>query len=141
MTEDLIRKTTAGDVPGVPTIDDILKMTGAGNGWDSVLKTAAGKPMDDSVREKREQLERDYQATFATPHGQRVLEDLFDQTFRRAVTVTAINGNDLTIEKVALYAAERNGQNNTVFYVCKMIDAGTKLGTPSAQKKRRKGAA
>jgi len=133
MTENLVRKTEQGDVPALPGIEDILGKMGIKSGWDNIHKTTAGQQMAESLKESREQLQRDYQATFATPHGLRVLEDLLDQTFRRA-PVPPTSG--LTFEQLAPYAVERNGQNSTAFYVCKMVEAGRKLGSPSSKKKK-----
>lgn len=134
MTEELIRKTEHGDVSGFPGIQDILGQMGVRGGWDGVHETPAAKAMQESLADKRAQLERDYQATFDTVHGRRVLEDLFDQTLRRAPVAPS---KDKTLEQLVPYVLERNGQNSTAFYVCKMVDKGRRLGPAGAKKKKK----
>lgn len=133
MTDELTRKTENGEVAAQPSVEDILGKMGIKGGWANVHNTTAAKPMAESLKESREQLQRDYQATFATPHGLRVLEDLLDQTLRRAPVQPS---GGLTFDQLAPYAVERNGQNSTAFYVCKMVEAGRKLGSPLSKKKK-----
>lgn len=133
MTEELTRRTEAGEVAAQPSVEDILGKMGIKGGWAGVHNTTAAKPMAESLKDSREQLQRDYQATFSTPFGQRVLEDLLDHTLRRAPVMPSQN---MTFEQLTPYVVERNGQNSTVFYVCKMVEAGRKLGSPSSKKKK-----
>lgn len=133
MTDDLTRKTENGEVAAQPSIDDILGAMGIKGGWANVHGTTAAKPMAESLKESREQLHRDYQATFGTEHGKRVLEDLLDHTLRRAPVMPSQN---MTFEQLTPYVVERNGQNSTVFYVCKMIEAARKLPAPTSKKKK-----
>lgn len=134
MPDELTRKTENGDVAAQPSIEDILGKMGIKGGWAGIHQTAAATPMADSLKETREQLHRDYQATFATEHGRRVLEDLLDHTLRRAPVKPS---EGMTFEQLTPYVVERNGQNSTVFYVCKMVEAGRKLGSAASAKKKK----
>ena len=137
MLDELLRKTEQGNVPATPSVEDILKSLNLPAGWKG-LQNSAAQPVEEGAKKVREQLQRDYQATFETPHGRRVLESLLDQTFRRPSVPTAINNDLLTIEKVALYAMERQGQNSVVFFILNLIERGRKLGAPSSRKKKKK---
>ncbi|MCK4946393.1 MAG: hypothetical protein KAS59_09040 [Alphaproteobacteria bacterium] len=136
MFDELLRKTEQGNVPATPSAEDILKGLNMPAGWKGLKNSA--QPVEEGLKKEREQLQRDYQATFETPHGRRVLESLLDQTFRRPSVPTAINDSPLTIEKVALYATERQGQNSVVFFILNLIEKGRKLGAPSSGKKKKK---
>ncbi|MCK5427110.1 MAG: hypothetical protein KAJ34_05400 [Thermodesulfovibrionia bacterium] len=137
MLDEFLRKTEQGSVPATPSVEDILKSLNIPAGWKG-LQNSAAHPVEEGAKKEREQLQRDYQATFETPHGRRVLESLLDQTFRRPSVPTAINDVPLSIEKVALYAVERQGQNSVVFFILNLIEKGRKLGTPSSRKKKKK---
>ncbi len=134
MTANLINQTPNGPVPSMPSVEDILGRLGGGKGWDAVLASAAAQPMADTAKEKREALEQDYADCFSTPAGRRVLEDLFDQTFRRSSSPP----ERVSLEADALYNRERLGQNSTAYYICTQIHKGRKpKPAPKAKPKKK----
>lgn len=127
--------TDQGFLPGAPEVGDIFKALQTPGGVRDLLKSGAGSNLQEAVETKQQQLKRDYARVYADPCGRRVIEDLMDQTLRRSFK--PVQGFD-TIEKTALYVAERTGQNGVVTYVLAMICQGQKAPDPAAQKSKKR---
>lgn len=133
---DLGKQTENGFLPNVPNIQDVMKKLGMGGGWDGVNEAGpATQEIADARKKVKEDLLSCYVKTFATPAGQRVLEDLLDQSLRRGMKPP---GGFKSIEETALYTAERTGQNGFMAYVCSMIVKGKSLPDPAVKKKNSK---
>ena len=132
MNKPLTKATPEGDVSAVPGVDELLGQMGLGGGWDALLKAPVAKTMSTALSEANKQLQADFVATFGTPAGKRVLENLLDMTWHRAPVPPS---GTCTIEQLTPYVIERNGQNSTIFYVMKMIEAGRNAGAPKTKKK------
>ncbi|MBL8713235.1 MAG: hypothetical protein JNM12_10065 [Alphaproteobacteria bacterium] len=133
MTQDTIRDTTTGPVSAMPSIEDLLAKMGGGTGWDALLKAPAAKELDESLKQKNEELQHDYFITFSTPHGRRVLQDILDNSIRRPNVHPA---GTLTLEQQVGFSIERNGQNTLAYYICRKSAAGEKQTATRKNKKK-----
>ena len=71
---------------------------------------------------------------FSSPAGEKVLEHLLDITLRRSFKNIE---NFESIERTALYTAERTGQNSIVTTILSMVVAGRNLPSPQAKKHKK----
>lgn len=125
------KMTPMGFIPSEPSMDAIKSLIGNFSG-DT---TDAEAPIDDAREKAGEDLLRCYVQVFSTPAGEKVLENLFDQTLRRSFSHPNV---DAGIEQEALYSRERKGQNYLAIYIMRMIHDGMKLSTkkkPAPKKK------
>lgn len=117
------RNTQEGFLPPAPSLDDLLKRIGIGDGGWSAMgeQTDAAKAMADSRAAARSELLEAYAALVQTPAGLRVVEDILDQSLRRA---PCHPGGKVGIEEQTAYMLERMGQNGLATYIVKMIHDG-----------------
>lgn len=127
-------------LPSYPTFDDLLKKGGLNGGFEGLKNTTAGKMAAEAIESPNAELKRSYVRVFsgtASPrNAQDVLEDLLNQTLRRAMVAPE---KGMTMEQLIPYMVERHGQNGMMIYMLKMIQDGRDLPAPqTATKKRRK---
>jgi hypothetical protein len=131
--KSLIKNTPQGNVPQIPSVEDL--MTGLGvHGW---AKSGLGAEGQEPVRNDttKDDLKRNYAAVFGSPAGQKVLEDLMDITLRRSFDPPVPAP---TIEQTALHTRFRSGQNSIAVHIIAMLQQGRVLPAPGAKTKRKK---
>jgi|GEM_PF-7106649 len=109
--------TANGFRPSHPDIQNLMQsiQTGEG-GWSGFDKGQGSLPIKDFAG-VNDDLTKSYKNTFGTDAGQRVLEDLLNQTLRIS-TAPAIGSS---VEQVAMHAQRRQGQNDLACYILKML--------------------
>lgn len=137
---NLGRNTPAGFLPNEPQAEDIFsKLNLLKNGFEGLTNTEAGKHLGEAVEKPENEIKRSYARFYhgtATAHDQKkILEDLLDQTLRRADMPWQPNQ---TLEQYAAYGLSRNGQNGIVIYIMKMMQDGMELPAPKEKKKTKK---
>ncbi len=78
-------------------------------------------PLARAAMEAQAEIKRIASEKFSDDAGRMLLEAICDATIRRPVMVVV---RGLTIEQAALYAAKREGQNDTVYMLLAMIAGG-----------------
>ena len=121
------QNTGQGFLPNEPSIQSLLDQAGLGEGWDGLNKSdnEATQHLQEGQRSAQEDLMQCYAQVFNSPAGQRVLEDLFNQTLRREAV--KLHGAP-TMEQCMVYALQRSGQNSIVVYMLQLIQQGQHLG-------------
>lgn len=125
------RVTPHGFVPADPSVESILARVGMITGNPTLNGKDSYPDAVPEISNERKDLIEAYVQVFATPAGQKVLEDLLDQTLRRAVFAT---GSGKSIEEVTLNRVFRDGQSNIVCHVLRTIADGQKLAAGSKRK-------
>jgi hypothetical protein len=120
--------TPQGFLPDAPNVQDILSRLGIG------AATEAAQPVEEARATADDDLKRCYAQFAATPAGERILEDLLNQSLRRSCSHA---NPDAGIEQEALYSRERKGQNGMVVYIVRMIHDGMNLPAPGSRKKKK----
>lgn len=129
--------TPQGFLPAEPSVADLMKRAGIlREGWGG-FSPASPDPVDEK-EPKAHTLLRSYVRLFSghgsPPDAQAVLEDLADMSLRRGTMVRNADGTAPSIEQVALYAAQRAGQNEMVAAIFSNIEKGRALPAPGAAK-------
>jgi len=111
------KMTASGFLPSSPSVEDLLDRLRQGHGgWsDSGLTAQAGASRGPDIG-------LSYAQTFLSPSGRIVLEHLLDMTLRMAPLPSHAMDS---IEKAALAAAERKGQNAVVCAILKLVADGS----------------
>ncbi len=131
------KMTPQGFMPAEPSIEALLDKMGLGKGgWDQMNGSAAGKPVEEARISATEDLKRNYVQFFNSPAGRKVLEDIVEQTLRRAPGISLTSGQAATLEMQTAFMLERMGQNGIVTYILKMIHDGAKLPAPGSRKRK-----
>lgn len=117
-------------MPNTPSLNDVLARIGAVN-----PATMDGKEGYDNDLLKRSTEKQDllkcYAQVFGAPAGAKVLEDLLDQTLRRAIFAPGGSG----IDQVTLNRVFRDGQNNVICHILKaLLDAQRAAEKPKSGK-------
>lgn len=125
-----------GFLPNVPGAEDVLAgiLQGTGEGYSSMFQSPAALALSDTQK-KAQELKRSYAQFAASPAGEKILEDLLDQSLRRGVKHPDTGAG---IEQEALYGRERHGQNAMIIYILSMIEAGRNLKSEKSTKKKAK---
>lgn len=132
------RNTPAGFLPENPTMEDIFRRNGLlNNGFAGLRNTGSATHLAEAVEKPENELKRSYARFYhghASPQDQKaILEDLLDQSLRRA-SMPYQKGQSL--EEYAAYGLARDGQNAIVIYVLKMMQDGIDLPAPKPAKKK-----
>lgn len=138
MTKELGRNTPAGFLPNEPRTADIFsRLNLLQNGFEGLKNTGAATHLAEAAEKPENELKRSYARFYhgsAAPHDQKaILEDLLDQTLRRAHMAYQPNQ---TLEQYAAYGLARSGQDAIVIYLLKMMQDGIDLPAPKAAKKK-----
>lgn len=132
------KNTEVGFLPNTPSLDDLLKRAGLNAGFEGLKNTTAGKMAADAAEKPNAELKRSYARLFAgsgnSRDAQEVMEDLLNQTLRRAMVMPKAG---MSMEELTPYMVERHGQNGTMIYLLKMVQDGMDLPAPTEKKKRR----
>jgi hypothetical protein len=129
------RNTPEGFVPGEPGLDGLLKKLGVGGGgWDD-LNTPAASDLETNRKNAENKLKQAYASVLSSADGRLILEDIMDQSLRRA---PAKPGKDFNLEQQSVYILERMGQNGLATYILKMIVDGLEQRKASAGKTKTK---
>lgn len=138
MKNNLGFNTPNGFQPAVPAISDFMSMITNGNqeqhGWDEINGGPAGERLKPKQTSPEEDLYRCYVQTFASPAGQKVLEDILNMTLRRSSYLNNDSGG-LSLEQQTAYGLERKGQNGLAVAILAKIVSGQNLPAPAAKKK------
>lgn len=103
-----------------PTAEGITKNIAAG-GWEMLASKVGNPAREVGMSEKTKALNVAYAHVFSSAEGKMVLEDLLDQTLRRATW----DGNR-SLEQAATYGLMREGQNSIVACIMQRMEAGKK---------------
>jgi hypothetical protein len=126
------QNTGQGFLPNEPSIESLLKKAGLGEGWDGLNNDSdneATQHLQENQRSAQDDLMQCYAQVFNSPAGQRVLEDLLNQTLRREAV--KLHGAP-TMEQCMVYALQRSGQNSIVVYMLQLIQSGQHIGRSEA---------
>lgn len=128
-------------LPAMPSAADIFadlaKKTGGG--WDTMLSNDAATSMQKRVSNPAVDLAKSYLRLFSGRGNEKdadaVLEDLLNNSVRKTFKPGAMFE---TIEKSALYAAERTGQNGFMVYILAMMVKGRDAPAPATKRPAKK---
>ena len=138
--KDLGENTPQGFLPGEPRIGNIFeRLDLLKNGFEGLKNTGSATHLAESVERPGDELKRSYARFYHGTAQERdmkaILEDLLNQTLRRA-HMPYQKGQSL--EEYAAYGLARDGQNAIVIYMLKMMKDGAELPAPQAKKKGKK---
>jgi hypothetical protein len=97
------------------------------NGWD-LFDPEAKKGMAEDLARQKAQFEADaatIAAPFRTDAGKAALEALIKRTTVRPLVPPIVEGQAISMETYALYAARREGQNQVIAMICNAIASDT----------------
>lgn len=120
--------------PNIPGLEDFFSGQGLPN-WSDLNGGNAGQHLNEARDRAHADLLKAYVATFSPPAGQRVLEDLMNNSLRTSMRPP---GGFKTIEETALHTAQRDGQNGMIVHIMNMIVSGQELGDAAPKKKKAK---
>lgn len=137
---ELGRNTPAGFLPSEPRAEDIFsRLNLLQNGFAGLKNTESAKHLGEQVEKPENELKRSYARFYnGTAHAndmKAILEDLLDQTLRRAHMAYQPGQ---TLEQYAAYGLARSGQDAIVIYMLKMMQDGLDLPAPKEKKKSKK---
>ena len=132
---NLGKNTESGFMPGVPSLADIERRIGLSTSPSPDGSSSYDNDLSQAQTPRAEVLQC-YVQVFSTPAGQRVLDDLLDQTLRRAVFSPGGNG----VEQVTLNRVFRDGQNNLACHILKSLVDGKRLSETPKRSRSKKSA-
>jgi hypothetical protein len=132
--------TPAGFLPTEPRMGDIFeRLNLLKNGYEGLKNTGSATHLAEQVERPENELKRSYARFYhGTAHAQdmqAIIEDLLNQTLRRA-SMPYQKGQSL--EEYAAYGLARDGQNAIVIYMLKMMQDGMDLPAPKEKKRQKK---
>jgi hypothetical protein len=137
---ELGRNTPSGFLPAEPRAQDILsKLNLLKPGFEGLKGNPAATHLMEAKEAANAELKRSYARFFhGTAHAsdqKAILEDLLDQTLRRAHIAWQPN---MPLEQYAAFGLARGGQDGIVIYILKMMQDGIDQPAPGEKKKRKK---
>ena len=138
--KELGQNTAAGFLPAEPRVGDIFqRLDLLKNGFEGLKKSPAATHLAEAAEKPEAELKRSYARFYhGTAHAQdmnAILEDLVNQTLRRA-HMPYQKGQSL--EEYVTYGLTRDGQNAIVIYMLKMMKDGIDLPAAQTGKKKKK---
>lgn len=132
------KDTQHGFLPMEPRVADIFsKLNLLQNGYSGLQDVDTTKHLAEAIERPGDELKRSYARFYhGTAHAQdmtAILEDILDQTLRRAPIVY---DQSKSMEQFAAYGLNRSGQNAIVIYMLKMMQDGISLPAPDTKKKK-----